>query len=323
MGKYFPNKTTVYLDQFMTSQLFDKEAAQFWRNLLNLLEEAVAQDKVIVLYSLEHLLESSHRDYERARYHDVEFFKLTRGYTLESEGKTTTKLLLKAIRNYKITPSTFCYTLETARFSDKEIYELLRARKDTYNKMAEEMGNMINPIRAATASTGFFDLKVQRELAIEHGNEYKGELISRFRKLYRHGFSVERTIEFKVKEIPFWADAIINILINEHCLTRKECKRAWELLEKNSLANILPTLYVRTSLESMMATRHKKETHNDHIDILRMTTALPFSDIVFTDQSMASAIKDVNLDRDFKCTVLTGTAKDLEQFGEWLSGVLK
>ncbi|MBS1624917.1 MAG: hypothetical protein JST83_12905 [Bacteroidetes bacterium] len=319
MGKYAADKTVIYLDQFMTSPLLtDEHSHERWATWRQLLEQLTDQKKILIPYTKEHALETSHRDFERARLHDESFFQLCRGFSMHSEDVVTPRILINAIRNRPSTPAVYCHQSTVPWLCTEKSYSQMRALKEIGNKISQEIGEIANPMRVATAQTPQFDLVMQRKLALDCGQRNKQELITRLRSIYRYDFFTERTLEFRVQDVPFWADQVINALVKGYDLSQTEAKKGLELLEKNPLIKVLPPLYVRTCLESMLATKHMKETHNSHFDIMRLSTAIPFCDVIFTDSSMASAISDLELNKQFNCTILTAKEKDLTLFDRML-----
>ena len=84
----------------------------------------------------------------------------------------------------------------------------------------------------------------------------------------------------------------------------------------------IPTLFIRASLEAMLAHKNAKETPNDQIDIMRMSVALPFADMVLTDRPRVHEIKELKLDKKFQTSVFSGSKPDLQEFATYLSEIV-
>ena len=115
MGKFHHDKYCVYLDQFAVSHCVDSAAPSDWQAIRALLEQGVAAQKLVVPYSLEHLLESSLSSEESAQLQDAFLFRLSNGWTFRSEGDVVTRLLLNRVRNRPIGLGTFSHTVPAPR----------------------------------------------------------------------------------------------------------------------------------------------------------------------------------------------------------------
>lgn len=319
MGKFISNKTVIYLDQFAVSNLSEEDS---WKEFLNLLNEGIRKEKLAVLYSTEHLIESCQKDYERAVNADRLLFTLSKGLSLETEAITTSRLLINVIRKIPSKASTYCLQIKKPVLEDKEKYENLRELKSTFNQMVGEGTSLVNQIRDATRVSKKGSIEFQKQSALATSVRYQKELEKRLKKFSRYGFYDRHPVTFSMHTIPFWADSIMDILINHHHLNRKEAKKGEDILNKQGLKKILPPLYVRTVLETMLAVKHQKETANDHLDIVRLCCAVPFADIVLTDKSKVYDIKSIGLDSDFNTEIFSGIKADLENFKKRLEQIM-
>lgn len=60
---------------------------------------------------------------------------------------------------------------------------------------------------------------------------------------------------------------------------------------------------------------------NDLIDIRRIASALPYCDVVFCDNKWKKIIKRLEIDKENKCVLFTGTNTDLDEFSKFLLGL--
>ena len=74
----------------------------------------------------------------------------------------------------------------------------------------------------------------------------------------------------------------------------------------------IPTLDIRTSLSALISVQNKKETVNDQVDIMRISSGLPLSDILFTDSARKKEIEELELDKKYKTLVFSGKKEDLD-----------
>lgn len=108
MGKFFKNKLCIYLDQFAVINLSEN---QEWGDLLNLIQKGVREQKIVILYSTEHLIESSHKHFDKANAADKLLFELSSGFSIEIEVIAASKLLIAALRKRPVSTAVFSTTL--------------------------------------------------------------------------------------------------------------------------------------------------------------------------------------------------------------------
>ncbi|WEA01848.1 hypothetical protein [Mucilaginibacter sp. SJ] len=73
------------------------------------------------------------------------------------------------------------------------------------------------------------------------------------------------------------------LLLWQHKITSIEAFDLFKILAETWLDQIL-SLNIRTSLTANHTVEHKKEQINDQIDILRLASGLPASDLISTDK---------------------------------------
>jgi len=310
MGKY-TSKMCVYLDQFAVSYFSEN---QKWSRLRDLLIYGVKCDKLFIPYSFEHLIESSQKDFERAKIVDDFLFSVSDGIRLETETVINARLLLFHVRKKPINKSIFTAKIEKSVFSNPMLFSDFRNLKQFYNQMVSEGTLVTNELRSAIRLNHNPDFSHLPLFVNRTSEVYKGELVKRLSKFSKYGFYDKHDIRFSMITIPFWADTLINMLINEFGMTRSEAKKAAQILKQEGIKKIIPPLYVRASLESITAIKQKKELVNDHIDIVRLCSAIPFCDLIVTDKSKMHDIQMLGLHDDFKTEIFSGSNSGLLSF---------
>jgi len=320
MGKFIPTKCCIYLDQFAVSNLSEEEG---WKDILKILKTGISSQRIFIPYSTEHLIESSLKDPINAQKTDKLFYSLTNGVGLDVEHRINSRYLINAIRNRPISFSTYCKTYPSSIFENESELIHFQALKNMFNKMSSESTSLVNDLRSIRRPVQSQNFNRLSESVNFLSSHYQEELEHRLKKYSKYGFFDRKTINFSMISIPHWADSIMDELIYVFKLTQKEAKKGYLFLVKNGVKKTIPPLYVRTSLEAIIALKQQKETSNDHIDIMRLCTAIPFSDIILTDKSKAFDIKTLKLDIEFNFDVYSGSRKDIILFKDRISEIVE
>ncbi|MBK8088088.1 MAG: hypothetical protein IPK31_09130 [Chitinophagaceae bacterium] len=322
MGKYIPHKEIIYLDQFALSRLVDSEPGSIWEKLNDLLQEGVEMGRIVVPYANDHLIESSTSDIGKAVKEDAFLFELSKGVMLEIEPEIAARLLIYKVRNQRFGLGAFTTSATHNGFNSKEEIARYAGLRQQFDKMVDEGTGMLNMLRDATRVSkgqGKKGEKTSLEIIVAM---YEKHLRTRLKIISRYGFYDKEGIKFSFIQIPFWADTIMDLLIEKYRITKDEARKAENLLGKEGLINTMPTHYVRAVLETMMMIKHQKEKVNDHIDIIRLSTAIPFCDIVLTDKIRQYDAKNFKLHSYFKTEIYSGTAEQLNMFANRLSEII-
>lgn len=319
MGKFFKRKACIYLDQFAVSNLAEKTE---WGEILILLREGVDNGKIIVPYSIEHLIETSQKDLERAQTADKILFDLSKGIGIETENVVSCKLLIGKVRKIPVNASTYCLKVPVRAFDDRTLFEHFSKKKQIFDKMTHEGFYSLNNLRGLMNEKQRQDFSELQKTIKIRAEIYQSELTTRFNKYSKYGFFDTKTIEFSFITIPFWADQVLNVLIKKFSLTRKEGRQLEIILKEKGIRHIIPNLYIRVALETILSLKQQKEKPNDHIDIMRLCTAIPFADIILTDKSKEYDIKTIGLDTEFKTEIFSGTFEGVMKFKEKLSQII-
>src|SRR5690606_26586771 len=86
------NKTCIYLDQFVISDLVD-ETNELWREIKKLIEISYKNNKIYCPLSPQHFIETSRKKINDATSHDEYFRKLSDNYLFKDELFLTTQLI--------------------------------------------------------------------------------------------------------------------------------------------------------------------------------------------------------------------------------------
>jgi len=319
LGKFFANKVCIYLDQYVISNLIDSNE-EIWTALKRLLIRGINSGKVIIPYSFEHLIETSQRSIEKAKAHDKFLFDLSQGIKISGEPLVTSRIIRNRIRKRRDSLTTYSETVTLEQMQTDADYKFYKKLKNEYDDKVEEATRMLNIFR--NTDLGRFDSSQQNESIQAIINRDANHLSDRLKSFGSKGFFQRRNVKFSDGEIPFWADVIIDSLISRHKITRKEALRGSELIKNNGL-KIIPTVYIRSSIEGLMAVKQQKETVNDHVDITRLSTSLPFADIVFTDRAKQHDVLLLGLDKEYNTKIYSGAKDNLNEFREKVTELLE
>jgi hypothetical protein len=312
VGKFFKNSTCIYLDQYAVSNILS-ESDDTWKEIKCLITQGTESEKIIVPYSFEHLLETSNRPYEVANTHDQFLFKLSGRLKIRSEQAINTKVIINRIRKRSDDISTFTEEIEDGQlnsFAEHAFYSKLHAQ---YKSMTGESTQLLNIIRGASSQKPKLDKDLQKIMVQLMINRYQSQLTTRFHSYSKTGKFIRQPVELSNITIPFWADVLVDSLVDTHKLTKKEAKRGKELINNNGL-KIIPAIYIRSAIEGFMGAKQQKEDINDHIDITRLCVSVPFADIVLTDKARHFDLTTLQLDTMFNTEIYSGTSSELAKF---------
>lgn len=314
MGKYFDG-TCIYLDQFAVSNISDETAQPIWNDILLTLIEGVLAHKFAVPYSIEHLIETSGRERTKAEYADKLLYSLSRGLMLDSEPITTSRLVFGLAKDIEVDVNAYCSVGKKSGSANTEEMERYADLKKSFNNMAAEATGFLNEMREATrAKPSSLDAKRVQEAISATALRYQKELIHTLQQYRDTGEYDKRVVSFSFVEIPFWTDTIMSYLIASDLFHAEDANRVIEILTQKGVKEVVPTIYVRTALETMMALKRQKEIANDHIDILRLATAIPFCDVLITDKAKCYDIRTAGLDKQYSIDVYSSSPADVERF---------
>lgn len=312
MGKFLSKKSIVYLDQFAVSNIVDNSSSQ-WNKISFLITKGVSEQKIICPNSFEHLLETSKRHEEPGVNQYMQFHAISNGYRLLDEQTVTTKCMISLMRNKKFSQSTFLLKENPFSIKHPDILNDFKTLARAFDDINNEAFELVNKIRQIERSKN----RPQKTLNLSGLDHYRvSYLLNLTTRLdsYSHTGTFKKTpIILPSVTLPFWADAIMELLISDFKISRKEARIGKKLLEKEGL-KIIPALYVRTAMEWLMVIKNKNENTNSHIDVMRLTVAIPFSDVVLIDRERSYDIKSLGLDKMYNTLVYSGHKTEIDRF---------
>ena len=301
----------IYLDQFASVGLFESESKE-WKQIRELIIIGVEKKKIICPLSTEHYIETSQKEKTKAIALDTEFYKLSGGYAFKSELFITSQLIISLVRKNNITLKTYMYDeIFKNILSSHEKRDIFIEAKKQFNNKISEATYVANKKREITRSDKS-DSKTKQLMMSAHKSISVFAFISRLKDLLSNGYLRIRGVPFGSGDVPHWIDQMIFQLTNNHKITMIETKRLISELEKHGFNNI-PTLDIRTSLSAIISIYNKNETVNDQIDIMRVASGLPISDILLTDKQRKNEIVELGLHEKYCTKIYNGTKRDLEE----------
>lgn len=312
----FKGKLCIYLDQFAITDLMESKSGDYWFEIKNLLISGHEDGILFCPLSPEHFIETSRKDYLRAKEHDLFFSKLSDGFSLKPELFITSQLISSKIRKNNITQKTYMYSDVSEAFAKKKNYTTISQRNSDLGTSFDKEFSNINSFRKITnqqrikpdAKNLMFEvIKKQQSLPF----------INRLLQLKKDGKLMIRGDNFGDKQIPNWIDLIIDQLLKKHKFNNKEIDQLILEFQKNGFDNI-PTLNIKSSLEAINCVHSKKMTVNDLLDFMRIINGLPISDILLTDKKRKNEIIETKLDLKYNTKVYSGIQSDLKKLAEKL-----
>ncbi len=302
-------KICIYLDQFAVSDMIESIDGSLWFEIKKELLIGYEKDILFCPLSSEHFIETSQKSIENAKTHDLFFNQLSNGYCIKSELFITSQLISSRIRKNKTTIKTYMYENVNGILDNEQNYnEFDRANHEFRSLISKSTGNL-NSIRKETNTQKILSdtkktllkaLKVQQSL----------KFINRLKELKEKKGIIIKGDKIGDKEIPNWIDLVIDQLLKRHKFTEKEIIKLVREFKTYGFENI-PTLDIRSTIESYMSLYSKQENSNDHIDIMRIATGLPIADILLTDKKRKAELIESKLSMKYHTKIFSGVESDL------------
>lgn len=309
-------KQIIYLDQYCTSNMFDDQNAPVWQEIKGLLFSAYSENKIVCPIPYEHFLETAPKTFEFGVNTIRNFEKISGGYISRPELIVTTQLIVSYLRRNNVTMNTFFTKDSKIVFTNPENYEHTRVFKQGYKENFTELLEDVNTVRQAgrtLKSVKDFDQTTYQLIK----QKFETEFVERLKSTFKEGHLIIRADQFGQQQVPNWIDAIIYRLVAAHKISTRETQRLIQHIELRGFIDF-PQLDIRKSLIALNAIQHKKEQESDHFDFTRLSTGLPYSDILFTDKRRKAELVLLGLDKKYNCKVFNGTEQDLIEFIEIL-----
>jgi len=314
MKEYFgKNKTCICIDQFAASNLFDESPGQHWAEIAALIDVKFAEGKIICPVPTEHFLESSNRSKERALKVDHKLHELGHGLAFLPEAAIAANFMVALLRNLPVDQHIFCAPLKHAStFSQQGAFNGFKEQHADLNAKVTEAAIGANKLREILAEKRFPRSVMEPMYQASKWQQVR-PFLERLAELIDTGQIISRGVDFQTGQVIHWADLIIQILLWKYKVTADECRRLLDIIVATGFDRI-PPLDIRVSLTANLAIEHKKETINDQIDIMRLSTGLPAADFVFTDKQRKFELSQTGLDKKYQAEIFSGTKADLVLF---------
>ncbi|KAB8152918.1 hypothetical protein EZY14_011035 [Kordia sp. TARA_039_SRF] len=312
----FNNKTCIYLDQFVISDIIEAKNP-LWSQIKNLLEINHTRGNIYCPVSIEHILETVKKDLKGAIKHDSYYRKLSDNYLFKTEPFLTSQLISSLIRKNKFTLNTF---LQEAKLREvDEIYSDINKNNEIFDESLKYKLSGQNDLR--------------RLLSPRQSNKSKSQLMKVIKAMEVENFKNRLEEYIKVKSLriradnygkhqfPNWIDQILFQLTNKHKFKEKHFRILLSELKRSGF-NRIPTLNIKYSIGAYLAVENKQENTGDHIDLMRISSYLFSSDIFFTDKKRKYEICDLGLDKRYKTKVFSGVKNDLIEVANLLQKML-
>ena len=322
MSKYFTNGMhCIYLDQFVVSHICDALPDENWHEISKLIREGVKLNKIICPTSIEHLIETSGKQINRASKQDDEFRKLSFGWSFYPEPNISAHHVICRLRSIKKTKHHYIRKVKGKSLADIEVHASFKGLKAIFDEMINDVAIPLKSIRQATRETPKGN-KTSRDALVKIIKQKQAyHLIERMHTLSRNGKYEPKPIQLGGYSIPFWADTLCSILTKKHKMTSKEAFQLNNILEKEGIDTV-PSISIRASLEAMLAYKQANEDSNDHIDIMRISGALPFADLMIVDGPKASDIRQLGLDTKYGTDIYSGKIGEIKKLRNHLSRIV-
>lgn len=318
MKGIIPGKYCVYLDQFAVSNLVDDHPD--WLGIKELLQYGVLQNILVCPVPYEHFLETASKEDQNALLHNDFLTNLSGGYYFKSEPFITAQLLISSVRNYNITANTFLSTKLDPNFSFAKSIDKFRGYRKNFSSMINEIEEAAGPIKKIQRGKKI-NPKVDLQMMAAVRALDKFEFCDRLKELNEKKGIVIRAVNFQALAVPHWIDYLLDALLKVNKMSSAEGKLLWNYVNRNGFDRI-STMDVRTTLNAYTSVKHKKQTSNDQLDIMRIGTAIQISDIMFIDKARKYELIETGLDKKYDVELFNGTKQDLQQCEQMLKSIL-
>lgn len=309
------NKLCIYLDQFVVSDLLEGQNP-LWIEIKELLEFNYLNGKIYCPISIEHILETTKKNLEDAKEHDLYCRNISDGFSFKSEPFLTAQLISSIIRKNKKTSNTFLTKLPYKDMDD--IYSSINSDHEKFDDGIKTSLQPQNDIRQILSN------KMDKKLEIKMMNAIKQFEVDKFKNRLKEYIDLKsitiRPDNFGKIKIPNWIDQYLYQLTYKHKFKLKELKSLQKELDKNGF-NRIPTLNIKFSIGAYLAVKNKKEDSGDHVDFMRISSYFFSSDIFFTDKQRKHEIQELALDKKYNTLVFTGVKNDLLKFIDLLKNL--
>lgn len=299
------NKVCIYLDQFVISDIMSGKNP-YWNEIKKLLEFNHSKGKIYCPLSIEHILETVKKDIKGAIKHDSYYQKLSDSYILKTEPFLTSQIISSRIRKNRFTINTFLKSYKPNNLEN--VYYQINEYNKVFDESLTDLISSQNGLRKLADARNNSKLELQFMTAIQ---KIEVEVFKNRLKEYLMVKSIRiRPEVFGEHQFPHWIDQILYQLTYKHKFKEKQFKLLLKEIDLHGFSNI-PTLHTKLTLKSYIAVKNKQENTGDHIDLMRVSSGLFTSDILFTDRKRKYEICALELDKKYNTKVFSGVDSDL------------
>lgn len=112
-------------------------------------------------------------------------------------------------------------------------------------------------------------------------------------------------------KVPYFLDFVMHIITEEYFITQKEALTLSKNIQKKGIDSI-PILKIQSSLEAVTSNRQNNESVSNTMDIMRISSILPYADIFITDKAKVNDIKQLGYDKKYQTKIFSGKKDDLD-----------
>jgi hypothetical protein len=306
----------VYLDQCAVSRFVDRPVDASWKVVHDLLRRGVNAGRVVCPHSLEHAVETSGMVYESAVEMDSTLRQLSAGWSLRPEPELVAGQINQSVRQAELDPDYAFQPTQLRPLSDVGAYEALRRVKAGLDARNRDQFAFLNGLNAELRDGSRAPKSVLRLFAQWKNEGYARRFIADLEPALRDGRPhvvtrpgvPDHLSEFSV---------ITALLIEIHRFGVPELQSLATEVRKRGVI-FLPFFLAKVNLEACHLWKQKRRDHGDQYDITRLSCALPVADLIVTDRSAASAIRDMGLDQEFGVQVFSTGDAERDQLVEAL-----
>lgn len=303
MAKNLPGETSIlYLDQNVVRYVTNSQEGNPGVNLGMIIDKGVQIGALICPFSEEHFWESAGIGDEDKRRNQLSWLSgASRGACFVSREELVATQLLLLVRPKLITAEDFLCEVDVAR-----------------NEIAMEQMRLVREQRKNADQKYFSDYNLRRA----KGRNLKNipREVERIREMDVFYMGIVECIARHLDgaEVgdgrPFGAQ-ILAILINEHAIERAELELILNQLISTK-GHCAPLIKVQAKLFESWMLEQKKLEHNDIMDLHRITTALPYADILVLDGTQCRHLESTGLPLEFGAKVFSIKDSSLLSLGE-------
>ena len=318
MKGLIPKKYCIYLDQFAVSNMVDNQPD--WMGIKDLLQNGVSKGLFVCPVPYEHFIETAQKVDANALLHDEFLRSLSDGYYFKAEPYLTAQLMISAIRKNNITANTFLSKKLDPNFSFAGSINKFRGYRKYHASMVNEVEEITAPM-AKMLRGRKIDPKIELQLIAAWNDLFKFEFCDRLKELIDRKALEFRRVDFRDLTIPHWIDYLLEALLKVNKMSIAESKTLLSYVKLYGFDRT-STMDVRFTINAYRDIKHKKETPNDQLDIVRIATAIQISDIMFVDKTRKFELAENGLDKKYGVELFSGTKQDLQRCEQLLKSLV-